>query len=310
MTAPRKVLLTGAAGFIGSHVARVLLDAGCEVAVVVRPRNPLARLRDVRERLTVFACDLSDPAALRPALATWHPDACIHLAWYAEPGKYLTSANNIPALLAGLDLLQELILSGCEQVVMVGTCAEYNTDLGFLREDGPTRPDTIYAAAKLSLSLVGSRIAAAAGVNFAWARLFYLYGPSEDERRLVPALINALERGVIFPATKGEQVRDYLHVEDVAAALWKIAERRLNGIVNVSSGLPVTMRQVMETVDDIIGRTNLIQFGALPYRDWDPIFICGDNRRLRVETEWIPKYPTLRVGLEHTVHWWRTQRAE
>lgn len=310
MTAPRKILLTGAAGFIGSHVARVLLDAGCEVAVVVRPRNPLTRLRDVRERLTVFACDLSDPAALRPALSTWRPDACIHLAWYAEPGKYLTSANNIPALLAGLALLQELILSGCGQVVMAGTCAEYDTDLGFLREDGPTRPETIYAAAKLSLNLIGSRLAAAAGVNFAWARLFYLYGPSEDERRLVPALINALERGVIFPATKGEQVRDYLHVEDVASALWNIAERRLNGIVNVSSGVPVTLRQVMETVGEITGRADLIQFGALPYRDWEPAFICGDSRRLRVETGWTPQYPKLRMGMEQTVGWWRTQRTE
>jgi nucleoside-diphosphate-sugar epimerase len=303
----KRVALTGAAGFIGSHVARVLLAAGCDVAVLVRPGNPLARLRDVADDLAVLPCDLADAAAVRAALAAWRPEACLHLAWYAEPGKYLTSPENVPALTASLTLLDELIRAGCGQVVMAGTCAEYDTDLGFLREGGPTRPATTYAATKLSLNLIAGHVAAAAGINLAWARLFYLYGPFEDERRLVPALIRALAHGEPFPATGGEQVRDYLHVEDVAAALWALAERRVTGVVNVASGVPVTLRQVMETVGEVAGRPELIQFGALPYRDWEPRFICGDNRRLRDEGNWTPRYPTLRAGLSQTVDWWRTQ---
>ena len=122
---------------------------------------------------------------------------------------------------------------------MTGTCAEYDTDIGYLREDSPTKPSTLYAASKLSLSILGQQLAKDAGIRFAWARIFYLYGDNENPRRMVPALINALLHGDIFSASTGEQVRDYLHVNDVASALWFIVEHQLNGIYNVSSGEPV-----------------------------------------------------------------------
>jgi nucleoside-diphosphate-sugar epimerase len=192
---------------------------------------------------------------------------------------------------------------------MAGTCAEYDTDQGYLREDGPVRPDTLYAATKLSLNLIASKIAAGAGINLAWARLFFLYGPFEDERRLIPALMRALIRGEPFPATAGEQVRDYLHVEDMASALWALAERRLSGTVNVCSGVPLTMRQVMETVAEVVGNGHLIEFGAMPYRAWDPRFICGENRRLQEDGCWAPRYVTLRAGMEQTAAWWRAREA-
>jgi len=297
-----KVFLTGASGFVGAHVARVLLAAGCRVAALVRPGRSLWRLADSADRLTLIPGDLADLPGVRPVLAEWRPEACIHLAWYAEPGKYLHSLENLAALTASLRFLEELIQIGCHRIVMVGTCAEYDTDLGFLREDSPTRPTTIYAAAKLALNLVGQQVSQSLGGTFAWARLFYLYGPLEDPRRVVPALIRALRRGEPFPATAGEQVRDYLYIEDVAAALWILAERRGHGVFNIASGMPVTMRQFMETVGAITGKSHLIRFGAVPYRDWDPMFICGDNRRLR-EIGWSPRY-SLTEGLEQTVKYW------
>ncbi len=165
--------------------------------------------------------------------------------------------------------------------------------------------ETLYAAAKLSLCLLGQQMAAENGFGFAWGRLFYLYGPYEDSRRMVPALIGALRRGERFPATPGEQVRDYIHAEDVATALWALAAGSHEGIFNVSSGVPITIRQLMETIGEIGGRTDLIDFGTLPYRQWEPMFICGDNRKLR-GTGWTPKY-TLRGGLEHTAAWWERQ---
>jgi nucleoside-diphosphate-sugar epimerase len=307
VTAPQRVLVTGAAGFIGSHVARALVEGGRDVAVVVRPSSSLWRLEDLVDRLTIITGDLTDAASIRPALELWRPEACIHLAWYAEPGKYRTARETVLALEASLQLLDELIRIECGQVVMTGTCAEYDTDPGYLRENGPVRPATLYAATKLSLNLIAGQIAASAGISMAWARLFFLYGPYEDERRLVPALIRALLRGVPFPASAGEQVRDYLHVADMASALCALAEHRTSGTVNVSSGVPVTMRQVMEAVASCTGNGHLIQFGAVPYRHWDPRFICGDNQRLRNETGWLPRYPTLHAGLKQTVAWWQGQ---
>lgn len=263
------------------------------------------RLKDVRDQFAVVTGLLRDVDILRSALNEFKPDACIHLAWYAEPGKYLYSLENIPSLMDSLSLLRELVQVGCQQVVMAGTCAEYDTDVGYLREDSPTRPATLYAAAKLSCCLLGQQIAAAAKINFAWGRIFYPYGPQEDQRRVVPALIRALQKGEPFPATSGEQVRDYAHVEDVAAAFCCLAEKQVSGIFNIASGAPVTIRQLLETVGALLGRTDLLQFGALPYRDWEPPFICGDNRRLK-GLGWTPRY-SLVEGIRQTLDWWASQ---
>ena len=291
-----RIFVTGASGFIGAAVMRLLLEQGIETAALVSTGKSLARLRDLDMQFVRIEGRLADIPTLRPQLEAFRPDACIHLAWYAEPGKYLYAPENVPIMQQSLSLLQTLIEIGCQQFIGVGTCAEYDTDIGFLREDGPTNPATIYAACKLSMYLIGQHMAAATGVKFAWGRLFYLYGEQEDSRRLVPALIQSLRQGKPFEATAGEQVRDYLHTTDVASALITLVQQNTHGIYNIASGIPITMRHLMENIGDIVGGKGLIRFGAVPYRQWEPMFICGDNRKLR-QLGWSPRYG-LREGLE------------
>ena len=298
-----KVFVTGASGFIGAHVTRALLAGGHSVTALVIPGDSLWRLKEAVGKLSVVTGLIADRDALRRALNEFRPEACIHLAWFAEPRKYLSSPENIPSLTDSLSLLNELIQAGCRQVLMAGTCAEYDTGMGFLREDTPARPTTLYAAAKLSACLIGQQLAAAAQINFAWGRIFYPYGPQEDPRRLVPAAICALQQGLSFPATLGEQVRDYIYIEDVAAAFRVMLEKKASGVFNVSSGAPVTIRQLLETIAVLMGRADLTQFGALAYRDWEPPFICGDNNRLK-QLGWRPEY-TLSQGLSQTIKWWK-----
>lgn len=297
-----RVFLTGASGFVGSHVLRALLDARHEVLALVVPDDSLWRVRDLSGRFSVVSGTLGDIAALRGSLAASRPEACIHLAWYAEPGKYLHDPQNISSLVGSLELMQELVRVGCKQIVGAGTCAEYDTEFGYLHEDTPTRPATLYAAAKLASCLLGQRIAAQAKIKFAWGRIFYPYGPQEDERRLVPAVIHALQQGHLFPATSGEQVRDYIHVEDVAAGFCVLVEKQADGIFNISSGVPVTIRHLLETIGNFMGRAELVQFGAEPSRSWEPPFICGDNRRLKA-LGWQPRY-AFDQGLLQTIQWW------
>lgn len=300
-----KVFLTGAAGFIGSHVARVLTEAECDVLGLVRAGSNLKRLEGIDSRLEIIEGDLSDPNSYRGPLADWDPDACTHLAWYAEPGEYLRSYKNFESLSASLDLMQMLVDIECGQVVMGGTCAEYEFGEGILDEESSTKPETIYAATKLSLKLIGEQMAKAAGINFAWARFFYLYGPYEDERRMVPAVIRSLIKREPFNATSGEQVRDFLHVEDAAQALWTLTNRKAQGIFNISSGTPITVAEVLKTIEEIHGSKNLVRLGRLPYRDWEPMYVCGSNQRLK-KLGWKPRY-TLRDGLAQTIEWWAGQ---
>lgn len=295
-----KVLLTGASGFIGAHVARWLLDQNHELAVVALPDDPLDRLSGLQERIDVLRAPLEESGVIRQFILKFQPDACIHLAWYAEPGQYLHSSRNLSALTFSLSLFQALGEAGCRRIIGAGTCLEYDTDFGYLREDTPARPVSLYAAAKLSCGLLGDKLASASGVSFAWGRVFYPYGPGEDPRRLVPAAIAALACGRPFEATAGEQLRDYIHVADVASAFCLLAEKGEQGVFNISSGVPVSVRQVLEMLGGLLDRSDLLRFGALPYREDEPPFICGCNDRLK-SLGWRPSF-SLAEGLADTIN--------
>lgn len=297
------VLVTGAAGFVGSHVVRQLVASGAEVAILVRPGSSCRRLEGVLDQVQVLEGDLSDGDATRSLIDRCKPDACIHTAWYAEPGKYLPSPRNIDSLRASLDLLEMLAVAGCTHLVGIGTCFEYEMQSEPLKEDSATRPFTLYAAAKLAFCLIATQRAAQLAMGFAWARLFYLYGPYEDERRLVPAAVQALRSGREFKTAPAEMIRDFLHVEDVASAVCALSHQRLGGVFNVCSAQPVNIAELMRTMGELLGRPELIRLGALPKREWDPEYVCGDNQKLRTEAKWTPRY-ALHDGLAQTIDWW------
>jgi len=299
-----KVLITGATGFIGSHVARLLVTESCEVYAVVRESSDLWRINDIVPLLHLVRCDLLAFDELDPHLERIQPDLCIHVAWYAVPGQYLTTRENLSVLKASLHLASRLVDLGCKRFVGVGTCFEYDTSLGYLSEKTPNRPHTLYAASKLALQIVLEQLANVTGMEVAWLRLFYQYGPFEHGQRLVPSVICSLLSNQIAKVTKGEQIRDFLHVEDVAQAIWTIAQSDVSGPVNIGSGQPVSVRDVVTKIGDILNRPELIAFGALPSSASDPMFICADNRRLVESTTWVPRYD-LEQGLRQTIEWWQ-----
>ena len=305
MTRPQRVLVTGGRGFLGSHVVRALLASDRDVAVLTRSPSALPLAGGEADKVSLMTGDFLDREQLRQSISAFGPDACIHLAWYAEPGRYLESPENLSALAGTLALLQALIDVGCATVAMAGSCAEYDTDQGWLTEDTPLRPGTIYAASKAAGSMLVQQLAKHSDTRVAWARIFYPYGPFEDRRRAVPALIASLLEGRRFAASTGDQVRDYVYGKDAADAFVTLIDQRASGAFNVASGVPITIRQLMETIGDQLGGRDLIDFGAAPPRAWEPKFIAGDTARLR-SLGWAPRY-TLERGLEETIAWCREQ---
>jgi nucleoside-diphosphate-sugar epimerase len=299
-----RVLITGANGFVGSHVARLLVAEGCEVHALVRENGEQWRIQDILPSLHLWQSDLLALATVNNYLHKIKPELCIHLAWYAEPGKYLNSQENLNSLQASLNLLSQLAEVGCRRFIGIGTCFEYDLDIGYLSESSLTKPITLYAATKVALATVLRQFAQITEMEMAWIRLFYQYGPMEDERRLIPAIITSLLRDEVVKITKGEQIRDFLHIEDIASAIWAVAKNNVSGVVNVGSGQPVTVGQIALELGNLLGKPDLIHLGALPYRPNDPMFICANNELLRKKTDWTQKY-NLTTGLKNTIEWYK-----
>ncbi|MCU1283248.1 MAG: UDP-glucose 4-epimerase [bacterium] len=300
-----RVVVTGATGFIGRQVVRRLARAGDEVHAVVRrgrERPPLpdgARIVDID--------DLSTDDA-RSRIADVGADSCIHCAWLTTPGEYLTSPLNASLQSATIALAERLAASGCRKFVGVGTCFEYDVSAGALSERTALSPAHAYSAAKAATYRALMALGETSSMRIAWARLFYLYGPGEERRRLVPSVVRSLLRGEEARCTAGAQVRDFLHVEDAAAALCAIARADVVDAINVASGEPVTVAAIVQRIAAIVGCPERVRLGALPYAVGDPMFVLGDNGRLRA-TGWTPRW-SLEDGLADTVRWWREHGAE
>ena len=299
-----KVLLTGASGFVGAALARLLIQEGYQVYALVRPESDLWRIQDLKDSIHINYGDFLSPEQVATCVEQVQPELCFHLAWYAEPGVYLSSPLNIQYVSASLNLASQLAEAGCRRLVAAGTVAEYDAGYGYLSESTPTAPVTLYAASKVALYILLNQLARQIELSLAWARIFYIYGPYENERRFIPDIIHTLLRNEPTRTTLGEQVRDYSHVADVARALLAVGRSDLSGPVNIGTGLPVTNRDIVLKIGSILDRPDLVKFGDLPYRPGDPMFVCADNRRLVEATDWRPRYD-LERGLENTVAWWR-----
>jgi nucleoside-diphosphate-sugar epimerase len=290
-----RVMLTGATGLIGRYTLDALLAQGHEVHAVARAPGAKGGGAIWHE------ADLLEGSAVVEEIA---PEILVHLAWYAEHGKFWTSPENVRWVEASLALLRAFAAAGGRRAVIAGTCAEYEWSREVYNEDAPLHPATLYGAAKHGLHVVSGAFAEQAGISLAWGRVFFLYGPFEAPGRFVPSIVLPLLRGEPAPMTEGSQRRDLMHTADVAAAFAALADSGVTGAVNIASGSDVTLREVAELIAQELDRGQLLQVGATPMRPGDPPALIADVGRLRDEVGWSPALG-LRDGLADAIAWWR-----
>ena len=192
---------------------------------------------------------------------------------------------------------------------MVGTCTEYDTRYGYCVENlTPLAPASLYAASKHALQVLLSAATPQLGLSAAWARIFFLYGPYESPHRLVPAVITALLHGQPARTSHGNQIRDFLHVADVGAALVALLNSDVTGAVNIGSGQPVTLREIVLQIAGQLNAADKVEFGAFPAAEGEPPILVASAERLHQEVGWTPHYD-LPSGIAQTIRWWQSQRA-
>ncbi|MBY0399271.1 NAD-dependent epimerase/dehydratase family protein, partial [Myxococcota bacterium] len=277
---PKRVLVTGATGFIGLHTLAPLLARGYEVHAVSsrEPRSgstapgPAGRPTGV----VWHRADLLAPGTGAGLLAEVKPSHLLHLAWYVVPGKLITAPENFAWVAASMDLIRHFAVQGGRRFAVCGSGYEYDWSYGYCSEKRtPAVPNTVYGACKQALHLMAESFAEQAGLSATWGRVFFLYGPNEHPDRLVSSVIRSILRGEPARCSHGRQIRDYMHVQDVADGLVALLDSDVRGAVNVSSGEATTLREIVLTIGRLTGRSDLIQLGALPARANDTALVVG-----------------------------------
>lgn len=299
----KKVLLTGATGFIGRHAIQPLVERGYDVHCTYRTKKP--DLVSDEDHVTWHSTDLLNKDEIKDLFDSLSPTYLLHLAWDVTPGIYLESINNFMWLVSSLNLLNEFAESGGTRAVCAGTCYEYDVRYGYCIENlTPTVPFTYYGTCKCQLEAIAEKYANIKGFDFAWARIFHPFGPYEYPTRLVPSVIQSLLKGEKAQCTHGNQIRDFLHVADVADAFAAILDSEVTGIINIGSGKPVSIKELVIQIAKELEKEGDIQLGALPTRENDPPFIVANTSRLQKEVRWCQKY-SLEEGIIDTISWWK-----
>lgn len=273
-----KILVTGATGFIGNHLVPRLLECGHTVVAVARDEVKASKLSWYAD-VQFLAYDIYKPD-FKPTLVQFdNPEALAHLAWPGLPNynALFHLKENLPA---DYRFIRSLVDQGLKQVMVTGTCFEYGMQNGCLTEEMSTLPANPYAQAKDTLRKSLQLLQQQSSFILQWARLFYMYGPGQNPNSLLAQLDYAIDNGEsVFNMSGGEQLRDYLPVEDVASRIVSLLENmQYDGIFNICSGEPISVRHLVEQHLSKRSADIQLKFGHYPYSENEPMAFWGSSK--------------------------------
>lgn len=298
-----KILLTGATGFVGARTLNALAAKGADVVAVTRgaPGRTAPNISWLKADLT----QEEDRARLvREARATH----LLHLGWRAVYGDVSNSPENIDWLGHSLALARHFIEAGGQRIVGCGTCFEYDWRQGVCVEElTPIAPSTLYGSAKHAYHVALEGFARAGKFSLAWARPFFIYGEDENPTRLVASVAHALLEGRPAETSHGRQIRDYLHIDDVAEGLAALALSDAAGAYNIASGQAITLKDIIFELANQAGRPDLVRLGARQAQPYEPPIIVGDTRKTFEAIGWKARID-LKTGVGMTLEGMRARK--
>lgn len=269
----KKIIVTGANGFIGKNLIKELIKLNVEIVAVARNINSIS---EIDRNINYVEMDISNPSE-EFSYELQSSDILIHLAWNGL-SEYKSMEHINTELPMHFNFLKLVVESGIKNICVTGTCFEYGIQSGKLSENMETRPITPYGYAKDALRKQLQFLQNEISFNLTWLRPFYVYGEDQPDNTLYSQLRIAAEQGKsLFNMSGGEQLRDYLHISDLVHKIIDLACLQKDlGIVNVCSGFPISVKRLVEQW--ITEKSWSIQpnTGYYEYPSHEPMAFWGD----------------------------------
>ena len=306
-----KALVTGATGFIGSHLTRRLTHEGFEVGIMKRENSNTWRIKDLLDKIVAYDVDLRDTQEVSKAVLHFRPDAIFHLATYyaVEHQPQEVSLMIDTNVLGTVNLLEASKESLVKLFVNTSSCFVYKESKNKLRENADLSPLNLYALTKIQAEQACTFYAEKHGLKTITFRIFPPYGPADHERRLIPYVImNFLEEKKL-KLTTGKQRWDFVYVDDIIEAYFKLLNipnlPMKHEIFNIGTGKAVSVREVVSQIKELTGSELEPEWGAIPHRKNEVWFTCTDISNAETFLRWHPKTQILEEGLKLTVEWYK-----
>lgn len=299
---PRKIVVTGASGFVGSAVVKQMIQSGHLPLILQRPSSNPCRLKNI-QGYQLFTYETLREERLIEEISRHHPDTFIHLGWRGVAGKERNEIfqikDNLPLTLDTVEFARSV---GCDRWVGIGSQAEYGNANCQVDESFPTNPTTLYGKAKLASCWASLALCQAYDICGSWIRLFDPYGPEDEPYWLIPYLIREMSLGNAPELTKCEQLWDYVYIDDAARGILSVAYEKAPGIFNVGSGLAVPLKTIVEIIKDSVNPRIQPVYGAVDYRPDQVMHLQANIDKIKRATGWEPQID-LERGLSMTVNW-------
>lgn len=280
----KRIVVTGAAGFVGCNLVEALIAHGYFVYGVVRPKSQHNSRLAESNQLKLVAADMSEYEHLAEMIGG-SADIFYHAAWQGGRYNFAEQSQNIAVTLAALQTAKAL---GCKRFVATGSQAEYGPKQELITEECLPQPIDAYGSAKLAVCVLSRQLASDLGVEWIWGRIFSVYGKYEPRGRMLPDLIAALLAGEGFSLSAATQYWDYLYSSDCAEALVALGEYGHDGeIYNIANGDCRPLKEFTEDIRSVVAPSMALSYGVKPA---GPIYsLMVKAEKLKRDTGWKPK---------------------
>ncbi len=307
------VLVTGVSGFIGSHLARRLVDEGAKVHGLVRNSSNLWRIQDLKNRIEFHYADMTDFESVSEVVHEISPLKLFHLAAKVDVSRSFSVMDEVVEvnIKGTLSLLRAAAETRCDCLINTGTCEEYGDNPAPFREDQIPNPVSPYSASKVATTIFCQMLHKTKGLPTVTLRPFLTYGPGQESNMLIPSLIKTVTNGETFEMTEGKQTREFNYVDDIVDGYIKasISPKAIGEIINIGNGVEYRVRDVVETVLRLLDSQVKPKYGALSYRPGETWHFYCDNTKAKDVLGWEPSV-NLEDGLKMTIDWFQKHHVQ